>query len=162
MRREQHRLLPVVVAGLTALMALMALVLPLPPVASTPSEHHVQLDARMFAFTPSRVRVEKGDLVTINLVSEDVVHGVFVDGYDVNIQAEPGKPAQASFLAERPGKFRFRCSVSCGTMHPFMIGELVVGPNIPFWRAAAALLVVAIGSVVALRLQQTTGLKPGT
>jgi heme/copper-type cytochrome/quinol oxidase subunit 2 len=90
--------------------------------------------------------------VTITLVPEDVVHGVFVDGYDVDIRAEPGKPATATFTADRMGKFRFRCSVSCGAMHPFMIGELVVGPNIPFWRAVAALLVVTVGTVITLVL----------
>ena len=37
-------------------------------------------------------------------------------------------------------------------MHPFMIGELVVGPNIPFWRAVAALLVVSVGTVITLVL----------
>lgn len=141
---------PTLLAGLTALLAMTALLLPLPAAARTPAEHHIQVNARMFAFDPHRVRVGLGDRVTITLVSDDVVHGVFVDGYDVDIQAEPGKPASATFTADRLGKFRFRCSVSCGAMHPFMIGELVVGPNIPFWRAAAALLIVAVGSVVTL------------
>ena len=141
-------------AGLTALLALLALLLPLPTAAGSPSQHDFQLNARMFAFAPSRLQVNQGDQVTITLVSEDVVHGVYIDGYDVNIQAEPGKPAQASFVADQRGKFRLRCSVSCGAMHPFMIGELVVGPNLPFWRAAAALLIVAVGSVLSLRLQQ--------
>jgi len=139
-----------VLASLTALLAVTVLLLPLPATASAPAEHHLQLNARMFAYEPHRVRVGLGDRVTITLVSEDVVHGVFVDGYDVDIRAEPGKPATATFTANQLGKFRFRCSVSCGAMHPFMIGELVVGPNIPFWRAAAALLIVAVGSMVTL------------
>jgi heme/copper-type cytochrome/quinol oxidase subunit 2 len=141
---------PTVLASLTVLLAAAALLLPLPVAAGAPAEHHLQLNARMFAFDPHRVRVGLGDQVTITLVSEDVVHGVFVDGYGVDIWAEPGKPATATFIADRLGKFRFRCSVSCGAMHPFMIGELVVGPNLPFWRAAAALLIVAVGSVVTL------------
>lgn len=137
-------------AAVTVLLAALALLAPLPTVASAPAEHHVQLDARMFAFRPSRVRVGLGDTVTISLQSEDVMHGVYVDGYGVDIEAEPGKPAQATFTADRLGKFRFRCSVTCGALHPFMIGELVVGPNLPFWRAAAALLIVAVGSMATL------------
>jgi heme/copper-type cytochrome/quinol oxidase subunit 2 len=155
--RSRKNLPVVAAAGLTVVLAALALLLPLPAAASTPAEHHVQLDARMFAFEPSRVRVGLGDRVTLALVSEDVVHGVYVDGYDVDIKAEPGKPAQTSFVADRLGKFRFRCSVTCGAMHPFMIGELVVGPNLPFWRAAAALMIVATGSLVTLSLSQTRG-----
>ena len=144
----------VVLAAVTFVLALTALLLPLPAAARTPVEHHVQIDARMFAFEPSRLRVGLGDTVTMTLVSQDVVHGIYVDGYNVDIEAEPGKPAQATFVADRLGKFRFRCSVTCGAMHPFMIGELVVGPNIPFWRAAAALLIVAVGSLVTLSVKR--------
>ena len=148
---------PVILVSFTILLALAALVLPLPVAEAVPAEHQLQLDARMFAFEPSRTRVGLGDRVTITLVSEDVVHGVYVDGYGVDIQAEPGKPAQATFVADRLGKFRVRCSVTCGSMHPFMIGELGVGPNIPFGRAATALFIVAIGSVMTLRALQPHG-----
>jgi len=105
----------------------------------------------MFAFEPGSVKVNQGDTVTLVLHSQDVTHGIYLDGYDVNIKAEPGKPAQATFVADRQGKFRFRCSVTCGAMHPFMIGELVVGPNLPFWRAVVALLIVVAGSILTLR-----------
>lgn len=147
---------PLILAAVTVALALVALLLPLPAAARTPVDHHVQIDARMFAFEPSRLRVGLGDTVTLTLVSEDVVHGIYVDGYNVDIEAEPGKPTQATFVADRLGKFRFRCSVTCGAMHPFMIGELVVGPNIPFWRAAAALLIVAVGSLVTLSVKRET------
>ena len=147
---------PLILAAVTVALALVALLLPLPAAARTPVDHHVQIDARMFAFEPSRLRVGLGDTVTLTLVSEDVVHGIYVDGYNVDIETEPGKPAQATFVADRLGKFRFRCSVTCGAMHPFMIGELVVGPNIPFWRAAAALLIVAVGSLVTLSVKRET------
>ncbi|MCO6453503.1 MAG: cupredoxin domain-containing protein [Caldilineales bacterium] len=145
---------PAILVALTILLALAALLIPLPLAEAAPVEHRIELDARMFAFTPSRVEVNRGDTVTITLRSEDVVHGVYVDGYDVNIIAEPGKPAQASFIADRRGKFRFRCSVTCGSLHPFMIGELVVGPNLPFWRASAALLVVVVGTMLTLGVRR--------
>ncbi len=107
----------------------------------------------MFAFEPGRLRVNQGDRVTVILHSTDVVHGLYIDGYGIDITAEPGRPAQASFVADKLGKFRYRCSVSCGAMHPFMIGELIVGPNIPFGRAVASLFIVAIGSLVTVALR---------
>ena len=61
---------------------------------------------------------------------------------------EPGKSAVVTFVADKEGKFKFRCSIPCGTLHPFMIGELNVEPNSPLARALAATLIVALGAVV--------------
>ncbi len=143
-------------ATLTALLALLALLLPLPATAQPPTEHHIDLNARSFAFHPSRLRVHQGDRITLTLRSEDVVHGLYLDGYNINIVAEPGQATAVTFVADRQGKFRYRCSVTCGSLHPFMIGELIVGPNLSFWRAATALGVVAIGVLVTLYVHQTT------
>jgi len=141
-----------IAAVLTGLLALAALIAPLPKAASAAAERSIVLDARMFAYTPGRLRVNQGDRITLTLQSSDVVHGLYIDGYGVDIQAQPGQPAETTFVADRLGKFKFRCSVTCGAMHPFMIGELIVGPNIPFWRAVAALLVVSLGTVISLVL----------
>ena len=48
------------------------------------------------------------------------------------------------FVANKAGKFRFRCSQSCGDMHPFMIGELVVAPNRPFTAGVGGAIGVAL------------------
>jgi cytochrome c oxidase subunit 2 len=134
--------------------AFAALFAPLPEGTMQPTDRQVTLDARMFAFAPARLRVDRGDRVTLTLHSVDVVHGVHVDGYGVEVVAEPGKPATTRFVADRAGKFRLRCSVTCGSLHPFMIGELVVGPNLPFWRAVAALLVVTVGGLATFGLRE--------
>jgi cytochrome c oxidase subunit 2 len=152
---------PSIVAALTIGLAVAALFAPLPERVMQPVDRHVTLDARMFAFAPARLRVERGERVTLTLHSVDVVHGVYLDGYGVEVVAEPGKPATARFVADRAGKFRLRCSVTCGSLHPFMIGELVVGPNLPFWRATAALVVVTVGGVAALAFRERPGAADG-
>ncbi|MDH4138776.1 MAG: 4Fe-4S binding protein, partial [Anaerolineae bacterium] len=43
-----------------------------------------------------------------------------------------------------------RCSLACGPLHPFMIGELVVRPNIPYWRGVVLALLATVGSVAYL------------
>ncbi len=126
------------------------------PAGATPVERQVRLEARSFEFTPNVIRVNRGDRVVLTLEAVDFVHGFYLDGHDVRVEAEPGLPAQVSFIADRAGKFRFRCSVSCGPLHPFMIGELVVEPNLPFWRALGLALVATMGTLtfVAVRGQE--------
>jgi heme/copper-type cytochrome/quinol oxidase subunit 2 len=137
-------------AGVTLALVLLTLLAPLPAalaVGAPPQERQVNISARSFAFEPGTVRVNRGDTVIVNLESTDVVHGLYVDGYGFSTQAEPGRPGQLTFVADHTGAFRFRCDVSCGNLHPFMIGKLVVGPNLTWLRAIAATLITAIGAM---------------
>jgi len=137
-------------AGVTLALVLLTLLAPLPAalaVGAAPQERQVTISARSFAFEPGTVRVNRGDTVIVNLESTDVVHGLYVDGYGFSTQAEPGQPGQLTFVADRSGAFRFRCNVACGNMHPFMIGKLVVGPNLTWLRAIAATLITAVGAL---------------
>jgi len=122
-------------------LALAVLVLPAPAPAR-PVTREVTLAMNQFAFDPPVLRVNRGDQVALTLQSTDVVHGFYLDGHNIDVRVEPGVSQQVEFLAGRSGKFRFRCSVACGSLHPFMIGELVVGPNLPFYRAVALTLIV--------------------
>ena len=135
------------VAGVTLALVALALLAPLPVMGAAPQDRHVTISARSFAFEPGTVRVNRGDTVIVNLESTDVVHGLYVDGYGVATQAEPGRPGQLTFVADRGGAFRFRCNVACGNLHPFMIGKLVVGPNLTWLRAIAATLITAVGAL---------------
>jgi heme/copper-type cytochrome/quinol oxidase subunit 2 len=123
-----------------ALLAALVLALPVPTLAAAQT-HRLTIDMAQYEFAPGRVRVNEGDTVVITLRAEDVVHGFYLDGYGVQQRVEPGVEQQITFVADRRGKFRYRCSVSCGPMHPFMIGELIVGPNLFFWRAAGLAIV---------------------
>jgi heme/copper-type cytochrome/quinol oxidase subunit 2 len=137
-----------IIIAATTLTVLAAILVPLPNLTSTPQTHNIAINARTFAFEPSTLDVQRGDTVNIHLESLDAVHGLFIDGYDVNIQAEPGKSADVTFVAEKAGKWKFRCSVTCGALHPFMIGELNVEPDLPFARAFIATIIASIGAVL--------------
>jgi len=108
------------------------------------------IHARQFAYTPPRIRVRQGERVVLRVISDDVVHGLYVDGYGINSKIFPGRETVISFVADRPGKIRYRCSVICGNLHPFMIGEVVVGPNYTLWGALALTALAAAGTVVVL------------
>lgn len=138
-------LLLFVMAGLAVAFA------PLPVSPITPQERTFQIDARQFAYSPSELKVNEGDTVTIQLVSTDVVHGLYVDDYDVSVEADPGQSATLTFVADKPGSFRFRCNITCGAMHPFMIGKLTVGTNLWLFRSIGLAALAVMGVMIAIK-----------
>jgi plastocyanin len=129
-----------------ALIALVITFTPLPTGAGVPGSHDLRIAASQYEFFPAVISVNQGDRVTIDLVSRDVVHGLYLDGYDLEVTADPGQTATLSFVADKSGTFRFRCSVTCGPLHPFMIGKLKVGNNTLLWRGTAlAIMATAVG-----------------
>ena len=123
--------------------ALGILLLPVPVPA--PQERHITIDATQFQFNSGRVEVNYGDHVFLTLTASDVVHGFYLDGYMLERRVTPGISQHIEFTANQAGKFRYRCAVNCGPLHPFMIGELVVSPNVPFWRSVGLLIVALSG-----------------
>ena len=144
----------------------------IPPLAASSSpggeKREFFIKARQYAYDPPRITVNKGDEVRIRLASLDVIHGFFLEGHDIDALIEPGvrkfklrHPSEGKefvdvndlvFTAERPGKFRYRCSHTCGTLHPFMQGELIVHPNYPFLAASGGTVGVFISTLLVIFL----------
>ena len=103
------------------------------PVQSFAEERFFEIRAKKFSYSPNIIKVNKKDLVRIRLVSEDVHHGFFLDGYGVKTSAHPGQEGSLLFTANRTGRFSFRCSVTCGEFHPYMVGYMIVEPNSRFY-----------------------------
>ena len=116
--------------------------------AVSPTQRTFRVEASKFAYAPAVLRVSPGDTITIELVSTDVVHGLYVDGYGVSVTADPGQTARLTFTADRSGSFRFRCNVTCGALHPFMIGKIQVGPNTWLWRAIGLTVLGTIAMLI--------------
>ncbi len=132
----------VVVAGAIVAFA------PIPAASNAHGEKRlVRVEASQFSYTPSTIQVQAGDTVTIELVSTDVVHGLYVDGYGVSVEADPGQTKTLTFVANRPGSFRIRCNVTCGAMHPFMVGKLTVGSDTT-WLRASGLALIGVAAVM--------------
>jgi len=128
------------------LLILAVLFLPFPVPPGTPAEHTFHIQASSFAYSPATFQVQTGDRVTLELDATDVAHGIYLDGYNLEVIAVPGQTARLSFIADRPGTFRFRCPIPCGGLHPFMIGKLKVGTGGLFYRGLlAAMVAVVVG-----------------
>ncbi|HEU0291432.1 MAG TPA: cupredoxin domain-containing protein [Anaerolineales bacterium] len=138
-------LLLFVMAGLAVAFA------PQPVQLIAPQARTFRIDARQYAYSPSELQVNPGDTVTIELVSTDVVHGLYVDGYNVSIEADPGQTETLTFVADKSGSFRFRCNVTCGAMHPFMIGKLTVGSNNWLMRSIGLATLAIVGVIVTVK-----------
>lgn len=93
------------------------------------------------------LHVNQGDRIQLTLQAADVTHGFYLDGYNLDQRVEPGLSQPVEFIADQPGKFRYRCSVSCGSLHPFMLGELVVNPNWPFARMVGLTLIAVAATL---------------
>lgn len=143
--KTRFSLLLFVMAGLVVAFA------PLPVPTIAPQERIFRIDARQYAYSPSELKVNTGDTVTIQLLSTDVVHGLYVDDYDVSVESDPGQTATLTFTANKPGSFRFRCNVSCGAMHPFMIGKLTVGTNNWLYRSIGLTALAVFGAITSIK-----------
>lgn len=82
--------------------------------------------AFQFGFDPDTLTVDLGDKVRLSAYSDDVPHGLALMDFGVNMRLMDKKPVTAEFIADKPGEFRFFCSIPCGRGHGSMAGKLVV------------------------------------
>jgi heme/copper-type cytochrome/quinol oxidase subunit 2 len=91
-----------------------------------PTQRQFNVSARKYAFAPSRIEVRQGDIVQVNLTSEDIAHSFTVDEYRIAKRVAAGQSVSFEFRADQPGTFRIYCNLmqdeGCRNMH----GELAV------------------------------------
>ncbi len=132
----------------------------LAPAIAVPQERTFTIRMRKYEYDPPVLRVNRGDTVRLKFVAEDVVHGFYLEGHDLDATVAPLRPTvqvlrpstgkretleEVAFTATREGKYRFRCSQTCGYLHPFMLGEMIVRPN----RLLPASIGLAVGILLA-------------
>ncbi len=147
------------VATLSVLAVALGTYLPVAFASGQGETREFIVEASRFSYSPERLNVNLGDTVILRLRPQDVSHGMYLDGYGLETNAAPAVPGVPGgegvlkFVADRPGKFRYRCSVTCGPLHPFMIGELNVESgtpytNAPFLGAVAVTILVGGATLV--------------
>jgi len=96
--------------------------------AAPPAERVVHVTARKFEYTPSEIRVKKGEPVVLEFESLDRKHGFDAPDLGLSTEIVPGTTSRLRFVPATPGRFPFHCSVFCGEGHEGMTGEIVVEP----------------------------------
>ena len=88
-------------------------------------------------FAPGEIEVQQGDSVIIHVTNaeqeRDMLHGLGIAGYNINVVMDPGETKTIRFRADKPGVWPFYCTNFCSAMHQEMQGYLLVKP-----RGAAA------------------------
>lgn len=91
----------------------------------------IEVKAINFEFDPARIVVRQGEMVRLQVTSEDVMHGIGIAGFDIDRRLPPGETVTVEFTADKAGTHRFHCTIYCGEGHDQMHGELVVQMNSP-------------------------------
>jgi len=112
------------------------------------NQRTVDVQVKRFGYEPGIITVRRGETVVIKLSSADVTHGFYLFDYGVRASVDPGETRIIGFVADKPGRFSFRCSVTCGWMHPYEYGYLRVLPNRRFHAGLILVGLVAFGSLL--------------
>ena len=72
------------------------------------------------------LHVPSGQPVLINMISQDVIHSLYLPSFRVQMETLPNRYTQVWFTANRPGAYRMYCSEYCGTDHSVMNGQIFV------------------------------------
>lgn len=129
-----------------------------------PKDVIFDITAKKFEYSPSSIIVNKGDTVTLRIRSLDNLHGFYLDAYNFEKEIPALVTTTITFVANREGKFTFRCSVTCGNFHPYMLGEIKIQPNNLFYAGIVGLGFVSMVMItgVYISVQRYSSKSPET
>lgn len=93
---------------------------------TVPGARQIDVTATSFEFTPKEITIAAGEDVTIALTANDVFHDFFVeDDKGHVVGAEMGKTEMGGLRIDKPGTYKFWCTVS-GHRTAGMEGTIIV------------------------------------
>lgn len=100
---------------------------PVGAAAAVPVEMRtVRVDADNWSFTPTTLRLKKGQDVTVQLVGKAGIHSFTATDLGINQAISPGKTVNVKIPTEKTGTFEFRCAIPCGEGHKAMKGQIII------------------------------------
>jgi cytochrome c oxidase subunit 2 len=90
-----------------------------------------------YSFTPSCIVVPTNTPVTIRATSADVIHGILIEGTNVNTMLIPGYISVITAQFKEPGEHLMPCQEFCSIGHEGMWGKVKVIDKAAFMAAAA-------------------------
>lgn len=94
--------------------------------AGVPNEVVIDMTGINYDFSVKQIKVKKGDIVTINFVSNEGFHDWVVDEFDAaTARVNEGGTTSVTFTADKVGTFQYYCSVGKHRQLG-MVGYLIV------------------------------------
>ncbi len=86
----------------------------------------VRVIGQQYSFTPDCILVPAQTPVTLRATSADVVHGILIQGTNVNTMLVPGYVSEQFMRFDRPGEYLMPCQEFCSFGHEGMWGKVRV------------------------------------
>jgi cytochrome c oxidase subunit 2 len=81
---------------------------------------------QQYSFTPACILVPADTPITLRATSADVIHGILIQGSNVNTMLVPGYVSEQSMRFERTGDYLMPCQEFCSFGHEGMWGKVKV------------------------------------
>ena len=105
---------------------------PAPPPSSSGDARKVEVTAKKYEFTPSKIDMKVGEAVDLVITAEDATHGFTCKDLGVDkVVIEKGKSETVRITPTKAGTYEFKCAKWCGFGHGKMKGEIVVSAPSP-------------------------------
>jgi hypothetical protein len=98
------------------------------PAPPKPEPTRIDIQAGEVVGGPAEIHAKNGDTVVI-IVGADAADDIHLHGYDIEKQAEPGKPAIFRFKANLEGEFELESHVAEDAGREPLVGTLIVEPR---------------------------------
>ena len=97
----------------------------------------VRAIGQQYSFTPQCIMVPADTPITLRTTSADVVHGLLIEGTNINTMLVPGYVAVLPIRFKAPGDHVMPCQEFCGIGHQGMWGKVKVVDKAAFAKLAA-------------------------
>lgn len=74
----------------------------------------------------NELHIPVGKEVTLTMISQDVIHSMYLPEFRVQYHVVPGRYTRVTFKPTMTGKFKMLCAMHCGTQHSEMVGQVYV------------------------------------
>jgi cytochrome c oxidase subunit II len=92
----------------------------------------VRAIGQQYSFTPSCILVPAETPMTLRATSADVVHGIMIQGTNINTMLVPGYVSEQSMRFDRTGDYLMPCQEFCSFGHEGMWGKVRVIDKVEF------------------------------